>query len=194
VVQLLNLGSKEFPSACARLAAKLRSTEPARLTNLLKGDLDWILMKALEKDRNRRYETANDFAEDIRRHLESQPVVACAPSAAYVLTKMVRRHRVAFAAGAAVTLALIGGIAVSTWQWVRATRAEKSTGEEATRSQRLIYNEHMNLAKRAWDETSVGRVVELLDQHRLQPGKPDLRGLSGFTCIASVTVTVLYSR
>src|SRR5262249_41115023 len=70
-------------------AAKHRQTDAPKLIHLLRGDLDWIVMKALEKDRTRRYETANGLAHDIQRHLNSEPVVACPPTASYRLRKLV---------------------------------------------------------------------------------------------------------
>src|SRR5450432_116183 len=70
-----------------------RQAQPPKLINLVRGDLDWIVMKALEKDRTRRYETANGFAADIQRHLNNEPVEAAAPSAAYKVRKFVQRHR-----------------------------------------------------------------------------------------------------
>jgi WD40 repeat protein/serine/threonine protein kinase/tetratricopeptide (TPR) repeat protein len=105
--------------------AKHRHAEPAVLGRLLRGDLDWITMKALEKDRRRRYETVNGLAADIERHLRDQPVTARPPSALYRLQKIAQRHRVAFAGGAAVVFALVFGLAISIWQAVRATRAER---------------------------------------------------------------------
>ncbi len=104
--------------------ARLRGTDPAGLSLLLRGDLDWIVMRCLEKNRTRRYETPAALAADIARHLNHEPVSARPPSRSYRLGKMVRRHRVACAAGACVALALVAGSVVSTWQAVRATRAE----------------------------------------------------------------------
>jgi hypothetical protein len=98
--------------------------EPAKLTKLVRGELDWIVMKALEKDRNRRYETANGFAMDVQRYLADEPVQACSPSTGYRLRKFVRRNNVAFWTTGLITLALIVGTIVSVWQAVRATRAE----------------------------------------------------------------------
>jgi tetratricopeptide (TPR) repeat protein/serine/threonine protein kinase len=83
-----------------------RGTEPARLTRLVRGELDWIVMKALEKDRNRRYETANGFALDVRRYLADEPVQACPPSVGYRFGKFVRRNKIVLA-GAAMVLAFI---------------------------------------------------------------------------------------
>src|SRR3954452_19846918 len=70
-----------------------RQTEPAKLTALVRGELDWIVMKALEKDRNRRYETANGFVADVQRYLADEPVQACPPSAGYRLRKFLRRNK-----------------------------------------------------------------------------------------------------
>src|SRR6059036_2244744 len=78
--------------------AKRRDIDAPKLINVLRGDLDWIVMKALEKDRARRYETANGLASDLQRHLNNEPVVARPPSALYRLQKMARRNKVAFAA------------------------------------------------------------------------------------------------
>src|SRR5437762_7456474 len=79
--------------ALASISAN-RHTEPAKLTKLVKGELDWIVMKCLEKDRNRRYETANGFAADVQRYLEDEPVQACPASAVYRFKKLARRHKV----------------------------------------------------------------------------------------------------
>src|SRR5262249_9040293 len=91
--------------ALPTLAAN-RGTEPAKLAKLLRGELDWIVMKALEKDRNRRYETANGLAMDVQRYLADEPVQACPPSAGYRLRKFARRNkgRLAVAAGLCVAV------------------------------------------------------------------------------------------
>ena len=91
--------------------AASRDIEPAHLKRALQGDLDWIVMKALEKDRTRRYETANGFAADILRHLAHEPVVAAPPSRAYRLRKFVRKHRGAVIAASLVLVTLLGGLA-----------------------------------------------------------------------------------
>jgi tetratricopeptide (TPR) repeat protein len=106
-------------------AARHRHAEPPRLISQLKGDLDWIVMKALEKDRKRRYETANALALDIQRYLNNEPVVARPPSRMYRLQKLVRRNKVVFASGVAITLVLICGLAVSTWLFLREREARK---------------------------------------------------------------------
>ncbi|MFN0068069.1 MAG: WD40 repeat domain-containing serine/threonine protein kinase [Limisphaerales bacterium] len=100
--------------------ARCRAIELPRLISLLAGDLDWIVMKCLEKDRARRYETANGLAADLRRHLGHEPVVARPPSAAYRLQKAWRRHRLVFAAAVTVAAALAAGIGVSVVALLRA--------------------------------------------------------------------------
>lgn len=105
--------------------AKLRHTEPKALRRLVHGDLDWIVMKALEKDRRRRYETPDAFASDVARHLTNEPVLASSPSVVYVVGKFARRHRAGLAVTATLLMLLVAGAAVSTWQAVRATRAER---------------------------------------------------------------------
>jgi tetratricopeptide (TPR) repeat protein len=100
----------------------------------VRGDLDWIVMKALEKDRRRRYATASDFAEDVERHLKHEPVVASPPSAVYRARKFVRRHRVGVAVGGAVTVALLAGLAVALLGLQRALRAEAATRQERDRA------------------------------------------------------------
>ncbi len=113
----------------ARVALQ-RGTEADRLVLQVRGDLDWIAMRCLEKDRTRRYETANGLANDVQRHLDNQPVAARPPSRGYLLQKFVRRNRGAFAAAAAFAIVMVGGLAVSTWEAVRATRAERTAARQ----------------------------------------------------------------
>ena len=102
-----------------------RQVEPRKLISLVRGDLDWIVMKALEKDRKRRYETANGLAMDIRRHLSNEPVIARPPSRLYRFHKLVRRNKVVFAAAAAVSAALVIGLGMSTWLFLREREAHQ---------------------------------------------------------------------
>jgi serine/threonine protein kinase len=101
-----------------------RGTEPSKLTKLVRGELDWIVMKALEKDRNRRYETANGLAHDIERYLNDEAVQACPPSVGYRLRKYAKRNKGVLATLAVVALSLLAGTVVSAWQAIRATNAE----------------------------------------------------------------------
>jgi serine/threonine protein kinase len=105
--------------------AKARQIELPKLVRLIRGDLDWIVMKCLEKNRTRRYETANGLAADISRHLNNEPVVARPPSRLYEFQKSVRRHKFGFAAAAAVITVLVAGVIVSTFEAIRARRAER---------------------------------------------------------------------
>jgi serine/threonine protein kinase len=124
---------EEAPRPSARLSslgdtatvlAGNRGLDVKRLVQLLGGDLDWVVMKALEKDRNRRYATPGGFAEDIERYLGHEAISARPPSRAYRLKKLVQRNRAAVLTTAAVAVALLAGTAFSSWQAVRATRAE----------------------------------------------------------------------
>ena len=102
-----------------------RRTEAAKLIHLVRGDLDWVVMKALEKDRARRYETANGLAMDIQRHLQNEPVVARPPSNLYKFQKLVRRNKLAFLAAGAVNAALILALAVALVAVVRIRHANR---------------------------------------------------------------------
>jgi serine/threonine protein kinase/WD40 repeat protein len=101
-----------------------RGLEPRRLRGLLRGELDWVVMKCLEKDRDRRYETANGLARDLQRYLADEPVLACPPSAGYRLRKFARRHTAALTAAGLVAAVLVLSTLVSAWLAVRATEAE----------------------------------------------------------------------
>jgi eukaryotic-like serine/threonine-protein kinase len=108
-------------------AAELRNSDPARLPKLLNRELDWIAMKALEKDRTRRYETANGMARDLERYLLGEPIEAAPPSAAYRAGKLLKKYRVWLLTAAAFSAVLVAGIIVSVWMAVRASRAEAAT-------------------------------------------------------------------
>ena len=108
-----------------------RGTEPAKLSSLMKGELDWVVLKALEKDRTRRYDTANALSRDIQRYLADEVVEARPPSAGYRLKKFIRRHKVQVIAASLVTLALIGGIIGTTLGLIEANRARVAESERA---------------------------------------------------------------
>jgi WD40 repeat protein/serine/threonine protein kinase len=123
-----------------------RQCDPKRLSQLFRGELDWIVMTALDKDRNRRYESASAFAADVQRYLKDEPVLACPPSLWYRASKFIRRNQGPVLAASAVVLALLVGAAAATWQAVEANsaaaneaqqrriaEAEKRAAEEATK-------------------------------------------------------------
>ncbi|HXP61470.1 MAG TPA: protein kinase, partial [Dongiaceae bacterium] len=115
--------------------AKRRSCEAPKLIRLLKGDLDWIVMKCLEKDRTRRYETANGLGADLLRHLQNEPVSARPPGNLYRFQKLVRRNKLAFSAAAAVAGALLVGLGVSTWMFALERKArQRAVGAEHEQS------------------------------------------------------------
>ncbi|PYK63460.1 MAG: hypothetical protein DME21_02865 [Verrucomicrobia bacterium] len=177
--------------------AKARSTDSVKLRSQLRGDLDWVVMKCLEKNRSRRYETANGLAMDLKRFLHNEPVVARPPSATYRLEKLVRRNKLAFAAGAIVFLALIVGLGTTTWALFREQVARKEAdlrrqesekaradekqqrlraeAEELT-ARRFAYASDMNLVQQALAANNLGRAREVLQRNRPQPGQVDLRG------------------
>jgi serine/threonine protein kinase len=206
-----------------------RGSAPEQLTKLVRGELDWIVMRCLEKDRTRRYETANGLARDVERYLKDEPVEACPPTAGYKVRKFARKNRKLLATAAGFVVLLVLGVAGSAWQAVRATQAERvavaerDEKEEARqaeaeqraaavrseqvaqqgrneaqqqrdeaqrqrdevrvlneRLQRTLYAAHMNLAHNAWEAAGIGRVVELLEEHRPKAGESDLRGFEWY--------------
>jgi serine/threonine protein kinase/tetratricopeptide (TPR) repeat protein len=106
-----------------------RKSDPRRLSQFLRGDLDWVVLKTLAKDRNERYATAKELADDVQHYLHDEPVVACPPSVTYRLRKLVRRHKSKVTAAAMMLSLLLAGTAVSTWLAFRATRAERQIGK-----------------------------------------------------------------
>ena len=148
---------KDPPRPSARLAmlasdqlstaAKTRSADASKLMNQLKGDLDWIVMKCLEKDRTRRYDTANGLAADLKRYLTSEAVLARPPSAAYQVRKFVHRNRGIVTAAATIAAVLVLGICASLWEAVVASRAR-----DAEKQQRLAAQTERDKAQAAEKE------------------------------------------
>jgi WD40 repeat protein len=169
----LSASGDKLPSISAQ-----RKTEPARLAKLVRGELDWIVMKALEKDRARRYETANGFALDIQRYLADEPVEACPPSALYRLGKFVRRHKAALgmatAAGFFLVLAVLF-LAVSNVVIAREekqtrkalaaeTQAREDLQQALAREWQAAYFHRIALAHRCWLANDVLRAEQFLDE------------------------------
>ena len=136
--------------------AEHRHADPPKLISLLRGDLDWIVMKALEKDRRRRYETANGLAMDIHRYLNNEPVVARPPSRIYRFQKLVRRNKVVFAAGAAVAVALVIGLGASTWLFFE----EKAARERAVAAEQQQVRLRQEAEQARANETELRRQAE----------------------------------
>ena len=197
--RLATLGADQLTTT-----AKRRSADTSKLLYQLKGDLDWIVMKCLEKDRQRRYDTANGLAADLKRHLNNEPVVARPPSTAYRFQKAIRRNKLAFIAVTGVVAALALGLALAAWGWHQTSverdkalqakadalaaqrETEKSQRSEQQQRQRaetgeakasrLLYVASMNLAQQAWERAAVGRVGELLEDYKESP----LRGFEWY--------------
>jgi serine/threonine protein kinase/WD40 repeat protein len=203
VVRLIK--EEEPPRPSARLSstgtlatiAAARKTEPAQLSKLVRGEIDWIVMKCLEKDRSRRYDTASGLAKDIERYLADETVEACPPSAGYRLRKLARRYKEPLATAFACMCLLLIGVVASVWQAIRAKHAEgealtqrdltasamqeataKRHEAEAARDQlrRLLYTSDLQLTQVAWEAGNLARVRDLLQQQRPGPSETDLRG------------------
>ena len=127
--RLATLGADQLTTT-----AKRRSADTSKLLHQLKGDLDWIVMKCLEKDRQRRYDTANGLAADLKRHLDNEPVVARPPSQLYRLQKMVRRNKAATVGVASVALALVVGLGLATAALVRERAARERERTQSVRA------------------------------------------------------------
>lgn len=173
--------------AAAHSLTRSRQSAVPALVQAVKGDLDWIVMKCLEKDRTRRYPTASALAADVERYLKNEPVLARPPSTAYRIRKFVLRNRVMVTASAAVAVTLAGALVLSTWLAIRATRAERAqaamrrTAELARQNEaehrkdaererlvalRRAYTSDMNLVQAALAANNYGRVIDLLSRHR----------------------------
>jgi len=152
-------------SVASDIAAENRNTTPPALIKSLQGDLDWIVLKALDKDRSRRYETAHAFALDAQRFLDNEPVEARAPSATYRIGKFVRRHRVGVAALSFAVLSLLVAVIVTSLSLVRATKAEETATAEADRATAVtsFLETMLSSADPAQDGRDV-RVVDVIDR------------------------------
>jgi serine/threonine protein kinase len=153
-------------AATRQEVALQRRGDPGSLAKKLRGELDWITMKALEKDRDRRYPTARELGADVERYLNLQPVEAGPPSRTYRFRKFVRRHRVGVFAGTAVALALLAGMTAATWGLFRALRAEDKAEQEAAQSE-AVNDFLQDMLSSVSPEQAQGREVtvrEVLDE------------------------------
>ncbi|MFX1410253.1 MAG: protein kinase [Promethearchaeota archaeon] len=180
-----------------RHVAEARKTSPNLLSRLVRGDMDWVVMKSLEKEPNRRYDTAAELAADIRRHLKSEPVQAGPPSVSYKLRKFVRRHQVVVLAASMVVVALVAGFIMAMYGLFQARqerdRAVAAEGEaiaqrreadkqrseaerQGNQAKRSLYCAQMLMAQQNWEDGRVAGLQEILDAYRPKPKEQDLRG------------------
>jgi serine/threonine protein kinase/WD40 repeat protein len=155
-----------LPAVSAR-----RQTDPRQLSQVVRGELDWIVMKALEKDRSRRYESASALAADVRRYLDDEPVQACPPSLGYRLRKFVRRHKGPVLAVALVVLALVVGIIGTTWGMLRATDARAGAVHEAQEKERALEDKQAALAAAQQSERDARDQLFLALLNRARAGR-----------------------
>ena len=187
----------------ATVVASLRQTDARKLRQILRGELDWIVMKTLDKDRGRRYETASALASDVEAYLNDEPVHARPPSVIYLLRKTYRRHRTLAIMAAIVALVLLVTTAISIWQAIGATRAraladlrfeqeqqarraeEQASARAQTQQKMAVANErearareyvaNALLMEHSWEHANIKRFTSLLDAQRPEPGQPDFR-------------------
>ena len=174
-----------------------RRTDARKLSLSMHGELDWIVMKALEKNRDRRYESANELAQDVERYLRDEPVLACPPTLAYRLRKVARRNRAALTCAALVFIALVLGTIVSLWQAQEADQARRVAEDNSFQlkqrsiqlqeqrdrarrseafSRQLVYAADVRLAAQAWESGDVRHFADLLERHKQPGSREDLRG------------------
>jgi serine/threonine protein kinase/WD40 repeat protein len=199
-----------------------RQADPRRLSRLVRGELDWIVMKALEKDRNQRYESTSAFAADVQRYLDDEPVQACPPSLGYRLRKLVRRHRGPVLAASLVVLALVGGIVGTTRGMIHATDARGVAVHETEQKQAALAAAQQSerdakdqLFLALWNQARAGRFSRQMGQRldslaavvqaaRIRPDErlrdeaiaalalPDVRRVPGWRAAPPGTATVAY--
>ncbi|MGD9688322.1 MAG: protein kinase [Phycisphaerales bacterium] len=180
--RLIRDGRPERPSvriaASGVEVAERRGADAARLSRALRGELDWIVMRAIEPERSRRYDTAEALAADIRRHLRGEPVVARPPSTLYLATTFARRNRGLFAAAAAVALTLVAGIIASTWGFLSARHESQlkdaalaSESQERVNARRVAYRASLAAATLAIENAD-----SKLAARSLEDAPEELRG------------------
>ncbi len=177
-----------------KATAEHRHEEPPRLISLLKGDLDWIVMKALEKDRQRRYETANGLAMDIQRYLNDEPVMARPPSRRYRFQKLIHRNKTIFAAGAVVVITLIMGLGVSTWLFFQEkearyqqarlrAKAEQAEKRESELRRQAEAREKINQAAIFVSQEKYDEANRVLSDIQTPPPQPSFDGVSAYRLV-----------
>lgn len=179
-----------------------------RIGKSLRGELDWIVMQAIDKDRNRRYDSASELAADVERYLNDEPVRACPPTFPYLLRKFGQRHRAALSTGILLVISLFVGTTVAIWQAIDATAARKLAEDRtvelqaalkerlinqrladqarddaranAEQARQLLYAADVRLAVEAWQHNDVRKMRELLSRHIPHEDEGDLRGFEWY--------------
>ena len=167
----------------AKTIAEGRRTDVVSLARRLHKELEWIPLKAMRKDRTRRYRSASELADDIRNYLEGNPLIAGPETATYRVRKFVRKHASAVAVILLTGAVILMGLVVSTALYVRAEQARHKETTARTEAQRLgniaegrLYAADMKLALQSWEEGNLARAQALLRAHLPQAGQEDLRG------------------
>ncbi|HSY16771.1 MAG TPA: serine/threonine-protein kinase [Candidatus Acidoferrales bacterium] len=169
--KLKTYSTEELTATAAR-----RHIEPSKLQSLLKGDLDWIVMKSLEKDRRRRYETANGLAMDVGRFLNNEPIVARPPSRGYRLQKLVQRNRIVFSAAGIVTLVVLAWVGTSTRLLLR-ERQQRNLAVEAERQAEKARQNEAILRHEADSRAAIDRAAVMIADGKLQEAEKLVRHL-----------------
>ena len=159
--KLKTFSTEELTATAAR-----RHIETSKLQSLLKGDLDWIVMKTLEKDRRRRYDTANGLAMDVGRFLNNEPIVARPPSRRYRLQKLVQRNRIVFSAAGIVTLVVLAWLGTSTWLFFKEKQLRNVAVEAERQAEQSRQNE-ARLRREADARAQIARAAVMLNKGKL---------------------------
>jgi hypothetical protein len=171
-----SLRIKELDGVELTTAAKRRQVEPGKLMTQLKGDVDWIVMKCLEKDRKRRYDTANGLAQDLRRHLNNELIAARPPTTGYLISKLVRRHKVGFAAGSAVAASIVVGFGVATWMFFKEREAKRQAVNAEKQESSSRMRAETNERRAATEATKSQQVAQFLQDMLKGVGPAKARG------------------
>jgi len=179
------------PSFLAEIA-KHRRTDPSALSKLIRGDLDWIVMKALEKNRTRRYDNANEFAKDVEHHLAHEPILAGRPGMANKLRKFVKRNRVAVTAGSLVAAAIVVGLIVSTIGFVQASRQRDRAliAEQEQSSERQRAEAARNEAEQARTAETKQRKLAVSERDHAIEAKQEARQQAYIANIAAASAAL----
>jgi serine/threonine protein kinase/tetratricopeptide (TPR) repeat protein len=173
--QLTRMSDQDLTATAQRLGA-----DKSRLIGMLRGDLDWIVMKAMEKDRTRRYETANGLAVDVQHHLNDEPVLACPPSKLYRFGKLARRNKLTFVAVTSVVAALVLGLMVATVEYVAASRQRDAANLARAAEAQARQNADDNAARADRAAATATRISESLQQ-LIGSANPDSAKGSNYT-------------